>query len=64
MKRLFTQTLIALACLFYLAGCDIEETPAKKLSSFDYIQSNGSVKFKLVTGVDNRVISTNISVDV
>jgi hypothetical protein len=62
MKRLFTQALIASACIFNLIGCEVEETPAKKLPSFDYIQSNGSVKFKLVTGVvDNRVISTNIA---
>jgi hypothetical protein len=60
MKRLFTQALVASACVLYLSGCEIEETPAKRLPSFDYIQSNGSVKFKLVTGVDNRVISTNI----
>lgn len=61
MKGLFTQVLIAAACIFYLTACEIEETPAKRLPSFDYIRSNGSVKFKLVTGVDNRVISTNIS---
>lgn len=52
---------------FYLifglfAACeDPEEFPARQLDFFDRIQSNGGVKFKLVTGAENKVISTSLS---
>lgn len=44
-----------------LAACELEETPAKELGPFNTISSNGSVKFTLIQGVENKVISTSIS---
>jgi hypothetical protein len=44
-----------------LAGCDDpEEFTAKQLGPFSTIQSNGGVTFHLVSGVENKVISTSI----
>jgi hypothetical protein len=59
MKQILTTVVLASLSLL-LIRCDIEETPAKKLGSFNRIQSNGMVTFNLVTGAENAVISTSI----
>lgn len=46
--------------LFVLASCDVEEQPAKALPAFRTISSNGGVKFRLVEGAENQVISTTL----
>ncbi len=51
--------LLLLASIVFLAGCE-EENPAKPLGPFNRIQANGTITFKLVTGADNRVISTSL----
>jgi hypothetical protein len=62
MKKLACTFSLALlfASILFLAGCDVEESPAKALGPFDRIQSNGTVTFRLVTGADNRVLSTTM----
>jgi hypothetical protein len=62
MKNLaFIASFVALfASIFFFSACDVEEDPAKPLGPFNRIQSNGSITFKLVTGAENRVISTSL----
>lgn len=64
MKILLTKpTLFALPMVIamFFASCDDpEEHPAKELGSFDQIQSNGNIKFRLITGPENKVISTSL----
>ena len=53
-------SLFLLGSIFFFAGCDIEEQPAKALGPFNRIQSNGTITFRLVTGADNHVVSTSM----
>lgn len=46
--------------VFMLFSCDPHEEPAKALPPFDLISANGPVKFKLVSGATNQVISTSM----
>ncbi len=61
MKNLaYTLSFLCLsASIFFLAGC-AEENPAKPLGPFNQIHSNGTITFRLVTGAENRVISTTL----
>jgi hypothetical protein len=52
--------LLLLVSIFFLAACEVEEDPAKPLGPFNRIQSNGTITFRLVTGAENRVISTSL----
>jgi hypothetical protein len=52
--------LCSILSALILISCDVEEQPAKPLGRFTSISSNGGVKFKLVEGVENTVISTSI----
>jgi hypothetical protein len=61
MKKLAFSCLALAVCLFFLAGCDLKENPAKTLAPFNYIQSNGTVTFRLITGFKNQVISTTVN---
>lgn len=62
MKNLasFVSIVALFSSVFFLAACDIEEDPAKPLGPFNRIQSNGTITFKLVTGAENKVISTSL----
>lgn len=61
MLRLISPLLLILSCSLFFFSCeDPEEHPAKEVGRFYNIQSNGMVKYKLVTGAENKVISTTM----
>src|SRR5688572_3423569 len=58
-SRIFIKLTLFLFC--GLVGCDDpEEFTAKELDPFNTIHSNGAVTFHLVSGVENKVMSTSI----
>lgn len=53
--------IVIVTTSFFVTGCgDPKEFPAKALPPFNRIQSNGFVTFNLITGAENRVISTSM----
>ncbi|HEY0656533.1 MAG TPA: DUF2807 domain-containing protein [Chryseosolibacter sp.] len=55
--KLVLATVSLCALLF---ACEVEEEAAKELLPFRTISSNGMVKFRLIEGPENKVISTSI----
>jgi hypothetical protein len=61
MRLLACAALIISTCIALMRCEDPEEFPPRELPPFNRIQSNGGVTFKLVTGPENKVISTSMS---
>lgn len=44
-----------------LFSCDRDEDPAKDVGQFEKISANGSMDIRLVSGVENKVLTTSLS---
>ncbi|MBL0740431.1 GIN domain-containing protein [Chryseolinea lacunae] len=60
MKTCWSSLVLVVGGLL-LVCCEPREYPAKVLPAFSAIQSNGYVTFNLVSGAENRVISTSLA---
>lgn len=61
MNRIAFFVFAALSGVLIMGCGDPQEFAPKALGPFNVIQSNGGVKFKLVSGATNQVISTSLS---